>query len=546
MREKIVKLIESSIKALQKEKKLPKFRIPEISVEHNKFPRNEYHGDYSTNIILQIAKIIKRKPMEIAKDFMIQLYKYPIAKSDFDEIEPAKPGFINFFISKEYLQKQVGEILKQGDKFGGLKIGESKKVQVEFISANPTGPLTLGNGRGGFCGDVLANILEKAGFKVSREYYINDVGEQIRKLGHSIIGDSEAVYKGKYIEELKKKIKGKNPDEVGEKVAGIILKEMIKPAVKKMGIKFDNWFSEKSLYKNKEVDKILNWLKNKKLAYKKEGALWFKSTKFGDDKDRVLVKADGETTYFASDIAYLKNKFERGFNHLIYFWGADHYGYIKRMEAAAKALGYKKEQVDFIVMQLVRLFEKGKQVRMSKRTGTYVTLDELINEVGLDVARFFFLTRSSGTHLNFDLDLAKEQSEKNPVYYVQYAHARICSILGRIKNYEATLRGVRLKASRRIKNPKVQLLEHPSELALIKQLIRFPEVIEDTAKDYQVQRLPNYALDLVTAFHKFYEDCRVISEDKEKTQARLALVQAAKVVLKNTLDLMGISAPEKM
>ena len=301
-----------------------------------------------------------------------------------------------------------------------------------------------------------------------------------------------------------------------------------------MGIKFDVWFSEKSLYKNKEVDKILNWLKKKKLTYKKGGAFWFRSTKFGDDKDRVLVRANGEKTYFASDIAYLKNKFERGFKHLIYFWGADHYGYLKRMEAAVEALGYKKEQAGFIIMQMVRLFEGGRQIRMSKRIGTYVTLEELIDQVGLDVARFFFLTRSPGSHLNFDLDLAKEKSEKNPVYYVQYAYARICSILRKSK--------IKTKSNSTI----VELLNHPSELSLIKQLIRFPEIIEDTAKDYQVQRLPNYALELVTAFHKFYEECRVLTDDKKLTQARLGLVGTTKIVLKNILDLMGISAPSKM
>ena len=433
----------------------------------------------------------------------------------------------------------MGEILKEKDKFGVLNIGKSKKINVEFISANPTGPLTLGNGRGGFCGDVLANVLKKAGHEITREYYINNVGEQVRKLGHSVIGDSEAVYSGKYIEDLRKKIGGKEPEEVGEKAVKIILKEMIKPSIEKMGIKFDIWFSEKSLYKDKKVEEILDCLENKKLTYEKEGALWFKSTKFGDDKDRVLKKADGERTYFASDIAYLKNKFERGFDSLIFFLGADHYGYIDRIKAAAEVIGYKKKQVNVIIMQMVRLFEKGKQVRMSKRAGVYVTLDELIDEVGLDVARFFFLTRNSNSHLNFDLDLAKERSEKNPVYYVQYAHARICSILR--KNPKS-----KIQMPNQIQNPNAKLLIHPSELNLIKQLIRFPEIIEDTAKDYQVQRIPQYAISLTTAFHQFYENCRVISENKELTQVRSSLILATKTVLKNTLDLMGISSPEKM
>jgi len=553
IRDEIKKLIEKAI-----EKEFGKTEIPEIEIEK---PENKEFGDYSSNIALRLAKVVKKKPMEVAKQLISNFSRFgrdpvtagqflpPRAESRrggtisnfFDEVKIAEPGFINFYLSKEYLQKQLGEILKKGEKFGPPKFSERKfrRVNIEFISANPTGPLTLGNGRGGFCGDVLANVLKKAGYKLTREYYINDVGEQIKKLGHSVLGDKEAVYRGKYIEVLRKRIKGDNPGEVGEETAEIILEEMIKPTVKdEMKINFDVWFSEKSLHKNKEVDKVLTFLKRKKLAYEKDGALWFKSTQFGDDKDRVLIKADGEKTYLASDIAYLKNKFERGFDKLIYIWGADHYGYIGRIKATGQALGYEPEKIAFIIMQLVRLMEAGKEVRMSKRTGTFVTLEELIDEVGLDVARFFFLMRSPDSHMNFDLDLAKEQSEKNPVFYIQYAFARICSILrkARIKTKKQKLSNLTI----------VRLLNDISELTLLKELIRFPEIIEDTAKDYQVQRLPNYALELVTAFHKFYEECRVISDDKTLTQARLSLVLATKIILKNTLDLMGISAPEKM
>ena len=546
VREKIKKIIADSVKALEKEKKLPKLKTLEILVE---YPKEKSHGDYSTNTAMLLAKQVGDKPGKMAILLCDRIKKEMDRKTTLrrktilEEVKVAKPGFINFFLSKEYLQKQIKKILKEKEKFGNLKIGKGQKVNIEFISANPTGPLTLGNGRGGFCGDVLANVLEKADFEVTREYYINDVGEQIRKLGHSVIGDAQAVYKGKYITTLQERIKGEDPNKVGEEAAKIILEEMIKPAIKKMGIKFDVWFSEKSLYKNKEVDKILDLLKKKKLTYKKEDALWFKSTKFGDDKDRVLVRANGEKTYFASDIAYLGNKFERGFKKLIFFLGADHAGYVKRMEAAVCALGHKKDQVEFIIMQLVRLFEKGKQIRMSKRSGVYITLEELIDEIGLDVARFFFLARSAGSHLNFDLDLAKERSEKNPVYYVQYAHARICSILKKANNEQATTNN---KKNCSLFNVPCSLLNHPSELGLIKQLIRFSEIIEDTAKDYQVQRLPQYAIDLATAFHQFYRDCRVISEERKLTQARLALISATKIVLKDILNLMGISAPEKM
>lgn len=524
LRDKIKKLIEKGIKELQGQNKLPEFRIPEISVE---CPEKESCGDYSANISLRIAKIAKKNPMEIAG-----LIKDSISQPIFSKVETAKPGFINFFISENYLKEQVKTILKQKRQFGSLKIGKKEKVNVEFISANPTGPLTLGNGRGGFSGDVLANVLEKAGYRAEREYYINDTGGQVKKLGDSIVG-KEIFYKGEYINDLKKQIKEKDPAIVGQRAVAIILKDMIKPLVKKMGVKYDIWFSERSLDKNKEIDKILELLKKKGLTYKKEEALWFKTTRFGDDKDRVLIKADKEKTYFASDVAYLKNKFDRGFKKLIIIWGADHYGYIRRIKAAAKALGYKKEQIDVIIMQMVRLLEKGKEVKMSKRAGIFVTLDELINEVGLDAARFFFLMRGADSHLNFDLDLAKKKSADNPVYYVQYAYARICSIFRKGKTEVMEIKG------------ELELNEK-EEFDLIRHLIKFPEIIEDTAEDYQVQRIPQYAVELADSFHHFYEKCRVVSEDKKITQARLNLILAVKIVLKNVLDLMAISAPEKM
>jgi len=527
IRQEIKNLIEKSIKELQKKGVFSAFNIPKIRVEQ---PEIKGRGDYATNIAMAIARESKNSPTETAENLKSQILS--LKSSIFEKIEITNPGFINFFLAKEYLQKQIEEILKKKDKFGQVDTGKGKKVNVEFISANPTGPLTLGNGRGGFCGDVLTNVLNKAGYKAKREYYINDTGEQVRKLGHSVIGDSEAVYKGEYIDNLRKRIKGDNPNEVGQKAAKIIFEEMIKPSVKRMGINFDVWFSEKELYDKKEVKNVLEWLKEKELAYEKDGALWFKSTKFNDDKDRVLIKADGEKTYLASDAAYLKNKFNRGFDHLIYIWGADHFGYIERVKGMAEALGYKKEQTDFIIMQLVRLFEKDQEVRMSKRTGVYVVLEELIDEVGLDVARFFFLTKSPNTHLNFDLGLAKEHSEKNPVYYVQYAYARICSIFK--------------KTNLKPQISKLELLTHNNELGLVKKLIQLPEIIEDTAKDYQVQRLSQYAVELATIFHQFYHNCQVISEDKKLSQSRLSLVLATKIVLKNTLDLMGISSPEKM
>lgn len=530
VKEKIRKLIKEAIKEAQKRKKLPEFEIPDFSIE---FPEKKF-GDYSSNIALLIGKKIKINPLKIGEIIKKEIEK--IAKKDlFSKIEVVG-GFINFFLSDKFLRKKIKEILKKEEKFGEIKIGKRKKVQVEFISANPTGPLTLGNGRGAFFGDCLSNVLKKAGFKVEKEYYINDVGEQIRKLGNSIVGISQD-YKGDYIKELRKIIKEKDPYKAGEKAAKIILKDMIKPVIKKIGIKFDRWFSEKSLYKSGEVDKVLKFLKKKGFLYEKEGALWFTSKRFGDDKDRVVVRKNGEKTYFASDIAYLENKFKRGFDFLIYIWGADHAGYIKRMKGVAKALGYDPEKVKIIIMQLVKLFKGGKEIRMSKRKGIYVTLEELINEVGLDIARFFFLTIGPEKHLNFDLSLAKEKSEKNPVYYIQYAYARICSLLrkGKIKNN-----------SLKVKENEIKLLIHPREINLVRELIKFPEIIRDTAKDLKVQRIPQYAKNIATLFHQFYQDCQVLTEDISLRKARLILVLCTKIILKNILDLMGISSPERM
>ncbi|MEK7658391.1 MAG: arginine--tRNA ligase [Patescibacteria group bacterium] len=550
IKEEIKKIVENSIKNLQKQGAFLKLKMPEILIER---PKEKIRGDYSTNIAFVIGKDVLKNPFETAlllKTEIVSLCEISRSekkqKSVIEKVEVVG-GFINFFVADDYFKNQLQIILKQKNKFGDLKLGKSQKVNIEFISANPTGPLTLGNGRGGFCGDVLANVLEKAGYKVEREYYINNTGAQIKKLGHSVIGDAEAVYKGKYIIDLRNKVKGDDPEKVGEKSAKIILEKMIKPSVKKMGIKFDTWFSEKTLYKNKEVDKTIQELAKKGFTYESEDAVWFKSKELGDDKDRVLVRADGIKTYFASDIAYFKNKFKRGFGKLIMFLGADHYGYVPRLKAASLAFGFKKDSIDAIVMQLVRLYEKGKEVRMAKRTGIYVTIDELIGEVSLDVARFFFLMISPNTHMNFNLDLAKEKSEKNPVFKVQYAHARICSIFRKFGNFKFSRfhRGSSMaKPSGQISN--LKLLNEPSELGLIRELIKLPEIIEEIAKDYQVQRLPQYAMDLTDAFHRFYENCKVLSEVEGLRDARLSLVMATKIVLKNTLDLMGISAPEKM
>jgi arginyl-tRNA synthetase len=527
IREEIKKSLQKAIKKLWKEKKFPGFKLSKIKIE---YPEMEIYGDRSTNVAMQIAKSVKKNPIEIAETLKSKIKDQK--SKIIERIEVAKPGFINFSLSKEYLQKEIKRILKEGEKFGQLKIGKNKKIQVEFISANPTGPLTVGNARGGPLGDVLGNVFKKAGFKVEKAFYINDHGMQILTLGHSVLKDSEAQYKGAYIDDLRRKIKIDDPYRVGEKAAQYIITG-IRDTTTAMRIDFDEWFSEKELHESGEVDKVIEILKKKDLTYEKEGALWFKATKFGDNRDRVLVKKDGEKTYLAGDIAYHRYKFKnKKFDKVINIWGADHYGDVPGLQAGVSALGFKGK-LDIILLQFVTLFEKGREIKMSKRLGTFVTMDELIDMVGIDAVRFFFLQKSASTHLNFDLELAKEQSEKNPVYYIQYANARICSILRKVSSSKSRALDFRL-------------LNHPSELNLIKQLVRFPEIIEDTAKDYQVQRIPQYALDLATAFHRFYRDCRVLSEDKKLTKARLSLVFSAQIVFRNILGLMGISAPEKM
>jgi arginyl-tRNA synthetase len=496
---------------------------------------NPVFGDYASHAALQLAQRLKKNPRELATQIKTAMEKQKPAW--LEKVEIAGPGFLNFFLASAYLQKQVGEILGKKEKYGNLKIGQTQKIQIEFISANPTGPLTLGNARGGFWGDVLSRVLIKAGFKVEKAYYINDYGNQILALGHSVLKDDQAQYRGDYLDQLNQEIKGKDAYRAGEQAAKLITERLIKPTVKKMGIKFDAWISETWLHKTHRVEKALAILGKKNLLYEKDEATWFKSSSLGDQRDRVVIKKNDWYTYLAGDAGLHYYKFaEKKFAKVINIWGADHWGDGPGLLAVVSALGHPG-RLEILFHQFLTLLKNGQELRMSKRAGVYVTIDELLAMVNLDTVRFFFLQKSADTHLNFDLDLAKEQSEKNPVYYVQYAHARICSILRKLK----------MKSEKRkITTQNLKLLNHSSELTLIKQLIRLPEAVEDTAKDYQVQRFPQYALDLATAFHRFYRDCRVISEDKNLTQARLALVLATKIVLKNTLDLMGLSAPEKM
>ncbi|MEK7198033.1 MAG: arginine--tRNA ligase [Patescibacteria group bacterium] len=526
----------------------------EISVE---IPENKEHGDYSVNVAFGLSKILKKSPFKIADNIAEELLKEK--SNDFYKIE-ARNGFINFFLSPECLRHQLQEILSKKNKYGeSLVKGQISHVNIEFISANPTGPLTIGNGRGGFYGDVLANILETQGHKVTREFYINDRGGQILALGQSIklaqkgsptsedlevgLPNKENLYHGDYINDLAKQIdKNFSIEEAGQKAVELILKKYIKPAIKRLDITFDNWFSEKSLYASGSYEKVMGNLMQGDFLYEKDGATFMKTSGLGDSEDRVLIKSDGSETYFLSDILYHYDKFiTRKFEKVIDIWGADHHGYAPRLKAAVAALGIPKENLDIIITQLIRLISDGKEAKVSKRAGTFITLEELVNEVGLDATRFFFLMYSNDTHMDFDMDLAKERSAKNPVYYVQYAYARLCSILRK-----SQISNPKSETNLKSQLPNLKLLKTEAELNLIRKLIEFPEILVDISKNYEVHRLPRYALELSREFHNFYEKERVITENKNLTSSRLALVMATKIVLANILNLMRIKAPDRM
>ena len=509
----------------------PGFDVSKIEVD---YPKDETFGDYTSNIAMMLAHITKENPLSIAREIKEKFFSNLIEK-----IEVIAPGHINFFVNKKRLQDRVTEINKQKKKFGDSPMGKKRKVIIEFVSSNPTGPIHLGNGRGGPLGDTLASIMEKAGFKTRREFYVNDCGNQIEILGHSILKDEEAQYKGEYIDDLATKLDKnlKTPGEIGHWAAHMILAEHIKPTMKKLGINFDEWFSEESLHKSGKAEEVIKLLEKKDLVYEKDGALWYKSTKFGDDKDRVIRKSDGKVTYILVDFSYHKNKIDRGFDKIINIQGADHHKEAEVVRNFVKNILEKEAEVDHILTQMVRVIKDGQEVKMSKRKGVYFALDDLIEEVGKDAVRFIFLSYSSTNHINFDINLAKEQSEKNPVFYVQYAHARISSILKKAKNMNFKFD----------KNNSVYLLSHEKEISLIRELNRFPELVEEIAHNYQVHKLPLYAMKLADKFHSFYGACKVLDEkNSELTRARLNLVNAVKIVLAEALELMGIDAPEKM
>ncbi len=551
LKQKISELIAKAMAKAQKAGKLPAFDLPEIVIEH---PQNPEHGDYSCSVSLKLTKIARMKPLDIAKDIV----NFIPASPEIEKVDIAPPGFINFTLKKEWLAKQVDTILKSGNTYGGVNVGKGKRIQIEFVSVNPTGPLHVGHGRGAVIGSTLCNVMTAAGFDVTKEYYFNDSGSQMDAFRHSLwalyqqaLGKDAAMpengYMGSYMVELAQEIVQKEGDrylkmpqsegleELGKVGLAKIL-ESTREDLKTLRVEYDVWYSEKTLYENGQFDIIMKLLREKGYIAEKEGAVWFVATALGEDKDNVIVRSSGSPTYFAADIAYHYNKFiERKFDKVIDIWGADHMGHVSRMKAVVSALGIDPDRLVIIVNQMVTLRRGGEIVRLSRRSGDIITLRELLDEAGTDACRFILLSRAASSQMDFDMELAKKQSVENPVYYVQYAHARIASILKVAQEKGATDEG-----------GDVSLLTTEPELTLIRRMLLLPELVETIALTLEPHHLTYYAQDLATVFHAFYNECRVVSDDKALTAARLKLVKAAKLVLGRTLNLMGMTAPERM
>lgn len=501
-------------------------------------PKEEEFGDYSTNIAFVLAKIKKQSSQDVAQKLTKEWQKSKL----FTKVEIAGGGFVNFFLNQEYVQGKLKDIIAQGSNYGKVKQLHPLKIQVEFVSANPTGPLHLGHGRNAFYGDVLANVLSFAGHQVQREYYVNDAqrSTQIKELGKTALGKG-SQYQSDYLKQKITAFQDELSKMTDEREAGHFIAQKISQDIKalleKIGIKFDRWFSEETLFQNNAQEKLLQELGQRDLIYQKDGALWLKTAQFGDDKDRVVIRQSGESTYFLSDILYHQNKIQRGFNKIIDVWGADHQGHKKRMEALMKILGFKGD-LDIPIIQMVRLKTKEGVQKMSKRSGTAVELEWLVNQVGKDVVRFMMLSKEISTQMIFDLEAAKEKSEKNPVYYVQYALVRCKSILE--KSHLKT-------HNKNFQSNNLELLKEKEEIALIKELIKFPDLVKEIAQSYEVHRLITYGLSLAKKFHQFYKRCQVIDPHNEKlTQARLTLTKASIVVFENLFNLLGIEKLNKM
>ncbi|NGP87507.1 arginine--tRNA ligase [Fodinibius halophilus] len=522
--------------------------IPEIQIEK---PNQPEHGDAASNIALNLASILKNSPRKIA-DQIVESLEYEANK--IDTVEIAGPGFINFRYAENYLFDELNNILEEGERFGKSSALDGQRILVEYVSANPTGPLTVGHGRNAVLGDTIANLLEWTGAEVDREYYFNNAGRQMRVLGQSVkarylqeLGQEVDLpddgYEGEYIRDIAKALIDEHGEELidsdnitpfKEKAEQVIFED-IQETLQRMDIEMDAFFNEQEVYDDGSIDKVVETLREKDLAYDEDGATWFKTTEFGKDKDTVLIKSSGEPTYRLPDIAYHVNKLERGYDQCIDVFGADHIDTYPDVLSGLDAMGYDKSKVDVVVYQFVTIVKEGKPFKMSTRKANFVTLDDLMDEVGSDVTRFFFEMRDPNTHLEFDIAEAKEAGDKNPVFYLQYAHARIHSILRKVEqeySFDA--------------KAKLSLLTHESETELMKSLIRFPEMIQSAARSHEPHRLINYLDDLASAFTSFYHDCRILGEEKELVQARSALAKATAQVLANGLGILGISAPEEM
>ncbi|MBI2854241.1 MAG: arginine--tRNA ligase [Chloroflexi bacterium] len=548
------RLSEALLKAAQeaqKQGKLLSVALPDVLIER---PQRPEHGDYASTLPLKLARSVGMSPLAIGKTLLHFLPSLP----EVQKAEVAPPGFINLTLSPDWLASQVKVILEAGEEVGRCDLGKNEKVQIEFVSVNPTGPLHVGHGRGAILGSTLSNVLAACGFNVVREYYVNDAGTQIEAFHRSIWARYQQLYgreiempangyMGNYMvdaakeiaEEYGRKFLEMPPEAAVKEIGQIGIRKMIasiRSDLELLGVTFDVWFSEKSLFETGLYEKVMKLLQDRGYVAMKEGAVWFASTALGESKDNVLVRSDGSPTYFASDIAYHYDKFVvRSFKHVIDIWGADHQGHVSRLKTAVSAMGIDAEQLTVIISQMVGLRRGDEVVKVSKRTGELITLKELVEEVGTDACRFFFLSRSADSQMDFDLELAKKQAPENPVYYVQYAHARIASIL-------------RLAAERGIDYSQgdVSVLTTAPELALIRKMLALPEVLETVSQGLEPHHLPYYATDLATLFHNFYRDCRVVSDDTCLTAARLQLVKAAQLVLARTLHLMGMTAPDRM
>jgi len=554
IKQELERLISEAVRKAQDAGDLPSVVVPDVPLER---PQRPEHGDYASSLALRLSRSARMSPLEMAKVIAAHVE----VDGGLASVDVAPPGFVNFRLAPAWLAAQVDAVLEAGERFGDVPLGEGRSLQVEYVSANPVGPIHVGNGRGLALGDTLANVLAAAGYQVQREYLVNDAGTQTETFAATLyaryqqlfgreVEIPEGGYPGDYMVQLAERIR----DERGESLLGppgepyppelhdlgvAMMMDVIKDDLALVGVHYDGWFSERSLYQpaaENTYEKALAHLREGRYVTEREGAVWFSSSELGDEKDNVLVRSSGAPTYFASDVAYHYDKFLlRGFEKVINVWGADHQGHVPRMKAAVAALGVDPQRLTIIVYQLVTLRRGAVAVRLSKRAGEIITLREVVEEVGADAVRFFFVGRAADSHMDFDIELAKRQSAENPVYYVQYAHARIAGILSHAKERIPSF-----------DDGDVSLLAHESELALIRKMLQLPELVEGVAVSLEPHQLPYYAMDLATAFHDFYEKCRVVSEDEAISKARLKLCAAAKLVLARALSLIGVGTPERM